>query len=60
MQGHFILCGTRSARSEFLFTNWGRGHGPRTLALRVSQRFVYRELTERVIIVIVIDWVMAI
>ena len=29
------------------------GHGPRTLALRASQRSVRRELTERVIIVIV-------
>ena len=28
---------------------------PRTLALRASQRFVYREMTERVILVIVVD-----
>ena len=27
------------------------GHGPRTLALKASQRFVYRQLTVRVIIV---------
>ena len=33
----------------------GRGHGPSTLALRASRRFVFRKLTERVIIVIVIN-----
>ena len=42
-----------SARSELLFASQGRGRGPRTLALRARQRFVYRELTERVIMVIV-------
>ena len=48
------MSGTRSARSEFLIANQGWGHGPRTLVLRAPQSFVYRELTERVIVVIVI------
>ena len=41
-----------TARSE-LFANQGRDQGTRTLALRASQCFVHRELTERGIIVIV-------
>ena len=40
------------ARCE-LFAKQGRCQDPCTLALRASQSFVYRELTERVIIVIV-------
>ena len=36
-----------------LFAKQERGQGPCTLALSASQSFVYRELTERVIIVIV-------
>ena len=42
-----------------MFLHWanvlrqpGRGHGPSTLSLKASQRFVYRGLTERVIIVV--------
>ena len=41
------------ALTEFL-REPGRGHGTSTLALGAIQRFVYRGLTERVIIVIVI------
>jgi len=37
-----------------MFATQGMGHGHCTLALRASQSFVYRELTGRVIIVIVI------
>ena len=34
--------------------NQGGAHGPNTLAIRAGERFVHRELTERVINVIVI------
>ena len=44
-----LLC----AFERISFANQGRGHDPSTLARRASQRFVYRELTERVINVIV-------
>ena len=43
-----------SARSEFLFSPTREGaEGPRTLTLTASQSFVYKELTERVVIVTV-------
>ena len=37
------------------FAKQGRGEGPRTVALRANPSSVYRELTRRVIIVIVIE-----
>ena len=48
-----IVADSETHGASFLFPKQGRGEGPRTLAVRASQRFVYRELTERVIIVIV-------
>ena len=66
MQDSFIFSGKRSDEntlfslillfqlSDFSFANQGGATGPSTLALGASLRFVYRELTERVITVIVI------
>ena len=56
VQALAIPSGTRSdqeylgelcARSVFFFPQTGKGQGPRTLALRARQRFVYTELTGR-------------
>ena len=41
-------------RASFCSSISAWAHGPRTLALKASQSFVYRELTKRVIIVFVI------
>ena len=46
MQDHYISCRKRSETPT-------RDHGQRTPAIRARQRFVYRESTERVIVVIV-------
>ena len=47
---HEICAGTTG---RIIFARSG-GHSPRARTLRASQRFVHRELTERVIIVVVI------
>ena len=63
MQDNIMSSGKRSERSTLFistFLHWanflrqpGRDHGPSTLALKASQRHVYRELAERVNSVIV-------
>ena len=63
MQDNFFSSGNRSERSTLInySVHWatllrqpGRVDGPSTLALGASQRLAYRELTGRVITVIVI------
>ena len=63
MQDHFTSSGKRSERNTLFnifcfegisFANQGGGARPKYSALRASQRFVYRALTERVTIVIAI------
>ena len=62
VQAHFISSGTRSAQvypdkfvSQPFFAKQGRGQGPRTVALRANPSSLYRGLTRRAIIVIVIE-----
>ena len=65
MQDHFISSGKRSERNTLFNSSFlhrasllrqpGGGCGPNTLTLGASQRFVYGELTEKVIIVIAIE-----
>ena len=62
MQDHFTSSGKRSERNtlnvlcieRISFASPGMGHCPSFLALGATQRFVYRELTDGVIIVVVI------